>query len=676
MQKPISTKDQEDTLAAYQEAGTIAGAAHLLGLSRTTMQSRIKVLKNAGVIGVSAANEPEFSYPEIPPVNLSVEDLVARRKLQYEQKKKHEDASKLIPVKINLDGPIGILHFGDPHCFTEAHEVLTMRGWLHQADLQESDRIAGVDSHGAFTYQPILEIIRREVTDEDLVVCRSETAPFECTTKHRFLAEKAVSKGYGERRFWKASEMVDSQFRIPLAAWGASGGSAPITDDEIRLLSWLITDASWVKKGHEFKSLTIHQSKPETVERIRGLLEGMDVEHSEYVRTKRPERARNGVVIRHNHDSHDFRLGLESAAFYADKFGLSERYLIPECFKNLSDAQFAIALEEIALADGEHPSKNTIRIYKCQELVDWMQTLALKHGHKTKMVRHDRYASLTVTVGQTFGVIVPKRNITQSTYTGLVWCVRVPSENFFTRHNGVAYLSGNCDDDGTDIGALEAHSKLVRDTKGMFGGNIGDTTNNWVGRLARLYAQQSTSASEAWQLAEWFIEGVDWLYLIGGNHDCWSGDGDPIKFIQRGGSAPYLSSEARLDLRFPNGRGVRINARHDFAGHSQYNPAHGVTKAIHFGVRDHIAIAGHKHTSGYNIIKDPTEGIACHAIRVASYKVFDRFAKERGFPDQAFGPCCVTVIDPKLPNAHPDLVKVFWDPFEGADYLNFKRSKK
>lgn len=231
------------------------------------------------------------------------------------------------------------------------------------------------------------------------------------------------------------------------------------------------------------------------------------------------------------------------------------------------------------------------------------------------------------------------------------------------------------DDDGTDIDAIDRHCSLINATEGLFAANVGDTTNNWVGRLAKLYAEQSTSAAQAWKLAEWFVTRCDWLYMLAGNHDAWSGAGDPLKWITRQTQALYQSSEARLGLRFGNGRVVRVNARHDFAGHSQYNPAHGPTKAVLFGVRDHIAISGHRHKSGYGIIKDPDSGIACHAIQVASYKIYDRYARDKGFRDQSLSPCVVTVIDPSLPDAHPDMVKVFWSPEEGADFLTWKRRK-
>jgi hypothetical protein len=231
------------------------------------------------------------------------------------------------------------------------------------------------------------------------------------------------------------------------------------------------------------------------------------------------------------------------------------------------------------------------------------------------------------------------------------------------------------DDDGTDIEALERHARIVRETPGMFAANVGDTSNNWVGRLARLYADQSTSASQAWKLAEWFLGLCPWLYMISGNHDLWSGAGDPIKWIARQQGALYKASEARIALTFPNGRQVRVNARHDFAGSSQWNSAHGPMKAIQLGLRDHIAIAGHKHESGYGVVKDGQTGITMHAVKVASYKIYDRYARDKGFRDNSLSPCAVTVIDPGLPETHPDMVKVFWSPEVAAEYLTWRRER-
>lgn len=241
---------------------------------------------------------------------------------------------------------------------------------------------------------------------------------------------------------------------------------------------------------------------------------------------------------------------------------------------------------------------------------------------------------------------------------------------------GLAHFGDpHVDDDGTNIGLLEQHIHVVNKTAGMFAGNVGDYRNNWIGRLARLWSQQRTSGKDAKVLAEWLLTAMDWLYLVGGNHDAWSGDDDPIAWIARQEGALHEPFAARLELQFPNKRKIRINARHDFQGRSEWNPAHGPAKAARIGWRDHVLTCGHTHVSGYNVLKDPSSGIISHAIRVASYKLHDRFAVERGLPDQNIFMCPVTIIDPQYADDDPRLITTIFDPHEGADYVTFKRRR-
>ena len=231
------------------------------------------------------------------------------------------------------------------------------------------------------------------------------------------------------------------------------------------------------------------------------------------------------------------------------------------------------------------------------------------------------------------------------------------------------------DDDGTNISELLQHADLVSNTEGMFAGNIGDNQNNWIGRLARLYGEQSTSSKESWRLTEHFITKVNWLYLVGGNHDAWSGSGDPLEWMISQRNGLYNNNGIRMNLIFPNKKRVRINARHTFAGHSMWNTAHGLSKAIQMGWRDHILTAGHTHVSGYQVLKDPASGLVSHAIRIASYKEIDRYAEEKGLPDANIFKCPVTIIDPNYDDNDSRLITTIFDPFEGAEYLQWKRQK-
>ena len=232
------------------------------------------------------------------------------------------------------------------------------------------------------------------------------------------------------------------------------------------------------------------------------------------------------------------------------------------------------------------------------------------------------------------------------------------------------------DDDGCDIAAIERHAAIVRKTPGMFGANVGDLRNNWIGRLAHLFGQQSTSAREALALTEWLLKEVPWLYLIGGNHDAWAGENDPIDWIMRTQPGVFANWGARLRLAFPNGREVRVNARHDFRGHSMWNAAHGPSKAVQMGWRDHLLTCGHTHVTGYAILKCPATGLVSHAVRVAGYKMIDRYAIQLGLPNQNISPAVVTVIDPSKGDDSGGLVQVFWDVETAADFLRFLRRRK
>ena len=239
---------------------------------------------------------------------------------------------------------------------------------------------------------------------------------------------------------------------------------------------------------------------------------------------------------------------------------------------------------------------------------------------------------------------------------------------------GIVHMGDpHVDDPGTDIVALQRHVAIINATEGLFGANVGDQQNAWIGRLAHLYGQQSTSAAEAWVLVEWLVSSVQWIYLLLGNHDLWTGAGDPIQWMTRGAPGITEPHGARLNLQFPNGKEVRVNARHDFTGHSMWNPTHGVAKAVQMGWRDHILTCGHKHISGYQPVKDPASGLISHAMRVAGYKVHDRFAKERGLPNQHISPAFTTIIDPRFEDDDPCLITTLFDVEEAAEFLTWKR---
>lgn len=226
------------------------------------------------------------------------------------------------------------------------------------------------------------------------------------------------------------------------------------------------------------------------------------------------------------------------------------------------------------------------------------------------------------------------------------------------------------DDSGTNFPLLVEHVNLINRTEGLFAADIGDVLNQWYGRLAHLYKEQSTSQREAWQLVEWLYRSVPWLFSIAGNHVLW-GDGNLVfeRILRNAAVTVAHPHETKIRLELPDrGSPFRIWARHDFSGRSQWNSIHGMLKAAKMrDYRANLYVAGHTHDAA--LYTEPREsGELYTALRLGSYKVHDDYAAEKGFPKKRGGEAALVIID-------KDRHLVTFDVEAGADYLSWLRRR-
>ena len=204
------------------------------------------------------------------------------------------------------------------------------------------------------------------------------------------------------------------------------------------------------------------------------------------------------------------------------------------------------------------------------------------------------------------------------------------------------------DADGCDFETLARHRQIAIDHPYIMAGNIGDVSNNWIGRLGRLYGEQNVTARESWKLVEWLISPIQWLFIIAGNHDLWSGHGDPLEWISRQADSLYEPHGVRMQLVHPCGAKTRIHCRHDFPGRSIYNVMHGPKRETYFGARDHLIVAGHLHVGGDEGLVMP-DGVCAQLVRVSGFKVVDHYAHQFGLKKVPIHPSALIIIDPREP---------------------------
>lgn len=618
--------------------------------------------------------EPKpFDVPELPDEKPTADELLARRIKQYQRKAKAKQARKLIPVNVRCDGPIAIAHFGDPHvdddgtnlgllqrhvdvvnrtegmfagnvgdfqnnwvgrlarlyaeqstsaqeawvlvewlltacdwlylvggnhdCHDTETEALTRRGWLRYDQIRDGDEVLSyVD--GAARWSPIISRVERE-HDGEMVTVENQSISLNVTPNHRILCKKRQRNQWPESFGYIPANDLVGRISLPVSGTAPSTDVA-LTDDQIALAGWILTDGSIYWKGNSPK-ITIYQSKNGA--EIERLLSSLNLAHRHSIRDRTITEVCGRVLRAEPSPQHEWTLTADASRDVLE--WVPEKGRLPDWAHDLSARQFGVLLDSIVAGDGcwdgINPSaKRVAVVHGSEPFLSSLQAVAVQHGW---------YARISVARGTDCRLNLCRRDdvqfdtrvaVKRTMYSGRVWCLTVPHGNFMIRRNGAAHFSGNC----------------------------------------------------------------------------WSGTGDPLNWIARQQRALLEPHGARLELRLPSGRTVRVNARHDFKGHSMWNAAHGPAKAVQMGWRDHVLTCGHTHVSGYQILKDPSSGLISHAIRTASYKVFDRYAEEKGLPDQNIFMCPVTVIDPRYDDDDARFITFLPDPEEAAGYLTWKRARK
>jgi hypothetical protein len=674
----------EELLEAYRvEGGSSTRVANRVGMSVRAAVARMRGLGVPPLTGelggapkrlpLKAASKAEFTIAPLPSDDIDIEELVEHRIKAFQKKVAHADATKAIPVQIKIRGPIGILHFGDPHVDDDGTDLKTLR---EHSDLTHVEGVFGAnvgDTTNNWVGR-LAKLYAEQATTADQAwklaewfIARTRwlymlggnhdchDTETEALTKRGWLHHDQITDDDEVLSFDPDSGAAKWQPILRRVVREHSGEMVSVSTQSVNFRVTpshriLCRDRDWKRDWREWKFITADSLPARVALPVSGLSEAAGVDLSEdqialagwiltdgtiYWAGNSPRitlyQSKDGSEITRLLDA----LGLEY------RYSVRNRAVANVCGRKLVSPPLP-QQEWTLTADA---SREVLKFLPEKgRLPDWCQQLSQRQ----------------------FEVLLDALVAGDGTWDG----VDPAAKNVAVLHGEKAFL------DSVQALAVQhgwyARISVARQTDYRLNLCRRDTIQFETKPATERVNYTGTVWCLTVPLGNFMVRRNGAAHFSG---NCWSGSGDPLKWIARQAGALYQPSSARLKLQFPNGREVIVNARHDFAGHSQYNPAHGVAKALMFGVRDHIAVAGHRHVSGYGIIKDPDTGRVCHALQVASYKLLDRYALEKGFRDQRISPAAFTVIDPGLPETHPDMVKLFWDPVEGVEYLNWRRQR-
>lgn len=237
----------------------------------------------------------------------------------------------------------------------------------------------------------------------------------------------------------------------------------------------------------------------------------------------------------------------------------------------------------------------------------------------------------------------------------------------------LAFGDVHLDDDGANIPLLQRHLKIASQP-GVYGLNIGDVSNNWVGRLERLYAHQETSRNTGRRLVDWFMwdSGVSWLCWVLGNHDTWNEGADfHMRLAQR--KIPVIDWKAQFALEHPSGSVCKLDASHGRKGSSMWNNLHATLKAAKLGEMADAYLTGHTHNYGCEDLEIAERKSSTWLVQLRGYKFFDTHALYNNFAEYQRGSSVLLIVDPSEGAKRP-ILQCFDDVELGYQFLKMLRN--
>src|SRR5699024_1698964 len=213
--------------------------------------------------------------------------------------------------------------------------------------------------------------------------------------------------------------------RFPLA--GTYEGDKSIGINRAKLLGWFLTDA-WVHG--DGKSVMFSQSKPDTLLKLRSVLEEADVTYSEY--TKELKKGTHNV-------EHTFYVTGKDADWLLENYG--DRRFNIDLLDLVIDERKAL-LESLIDGDGSRSKEGLLTFWsKDGDFRNFVRQLMFTMNMRSSIDNKKGCVRGSTRFNDT--ELQHKHGIHEVDYEGDVWCVTVPKGAFVVKRNDHVFITGN-----------------------------------------------------------------------------------------------------------------------------------------------------------------------------------------------------------------------------------------
>jgi hypothetical protein len=324
---------------------------------------------------------------------------------------------------------------GNHECVTPDTEILCEDGWRRADQITSSDLVASYAlTTERVSYEPPLAI--KHIQDANLV---SVTGDF---------GDELVSDTHRIDFNGKLTPVRDAlglklpQYLFRYAVRSNHSRQNPISEDWVRLLTWVVMDATIVTRQIANRRIQFKLSKSRKIERLRGLLDRLDISY-----TVRPASMSDGNRLQ---PYYVCIYGDDARRIWDELGGIRQ---LPASWRSLDEHQVYAMLEEIAETDGgRHFAKISWRTTSLHD-AETVQLACVLNGVPCVIREEEGRSGFAPTTCKTQYVVsiadqgLCDRRYVQITETGEhgpVVAIQTQNGTLITRRNGKVNFTGNC----------------------------------------------------------------------------------------------------------------------------------------------------------------------------------------------------------------------------------------
>jgi len=357
-------------------------------------------------------------------------------------------------------------------CLSEDTEILTPEGWKDHTRIKKGDVIKTFNLKKRAIENSVVKNLFSKKYSGPMYNLANRIQDQLVSPGHRIVRKKFNTGTYCLEEIEKAA-MLKSQIIVPVSA-NNNNKEAPLSDEQIRLMAWIISEGTIEKKKKRrvCHRVTIYQSRFRNRKNFEEIIKLLDYFKFCYgVRDSKPALGKSVKMI---------RINASGSKKIHGWFGTNDSIkFIPSALLKMSQRQSRLFLETYIKGDGFENSKISTAD---ADLLGHLQHMVVNAGYgftvmkrKPTIGKKDIFVLRVIYHTDTYISKIRKVN-----YSGIIWCPNTENETVIARRNGKAFITGNTP--FTNITLDLVVPEFMQKQPAIFGGQIMDKAYGEFGK--------------------------------------------------------------------------------------------------------------------------------------------------------------------------------------------------